>query len=715
MSSKSPQTHLYDAQKAVQHKDYALAATHFTAFLSLLPPDANPALCLLSRCTCYLELKQFEKAKEDAERILKEEDVKTNEELVPGCYSTHVAAAKVHEKLGNASESASYKTLASQLLQASAANLERSVELKEEGNELYRAGDLQGALEKYEEALKENPVAEVVLSNATQVLIKLGRLEEAEEMAERCVAAKPEWSKGWYRKGMVAMKQQRFRDAAAAFQSGLEYDPDDADLKKCYMEAARRAEKTSGRGGGFDKRLMGMMMELRHNSWDVPEWFSKNRRSVNYWSLDDQTLDIGPHLGLHAVQRITEKSMRVVYPSFKQGMVPVDAESSLKDFLVDKEVPPDTAASYILPSIPLITLAIFRTLFTQSMPSTEWSMVWTFHANPGTFTSSSLYQYIAQHRTYCALVSRDRKTVVDFLSIWAAIVDGDKGKRWFEEVVVDAEKDKAVWYTGDDEAKFLEFLEGVYGSLREGNGSDDAEINGGRVIDGKKFSKKSKGNNGGRSIDSNVRAAGGNVAMSAFKDMLVAAAIVYVCVVSSSVVELMLDVVAVVCDSVVDSTVLSTTLTVVVDSAIVVVSSFPEHHPDKHTAPPADFPHRPIEKLGIADGEVRVVDVGLVVEIMTLQDESEVEWSVVEEDDISMVVEDASLVVVVKGMKVQSMVVVVSVDVLSRVVVEDCVVVVLFVVWDVVDDGGVLQSPHRLWHPVPQYSRPVPHLEPVYV
>jgi hypothetical protein len=61
--------------------------------------------------------------------------------------------------------------------------------------------------------------------------------------------------------------------AVSAFQSGLEHNPDDPELKKAYMEACKLAEKTkspakSASGfGGFDKKMMGMMMELRYKSW----------------------------------------------------------------------------------------------------------------------------------------------------------------------------------------------------------------------------------------------------------------------------------------------------------------------------------------------------------------------------------------------------------------------------------------------------------------
>lgn len=97
--------------------------------------------------------------------------------------------------MGDASKSNHYKKLGTELLKTSAASTNKALELKEEGNELYRAGKIQEALHKYERALNLNSTDEALLSNACQVLIKLGRLDEAAIMAERCIHAKPSWNK----------------------------------------------------------------------------------------------------------------------------------------------------------------------------------------------------------------------------------------------------------------------------------------------------------------------------------------------------------------------------------------------------------------------------------------------------------------------------------------------------------------------------------------
>lgn len=89
---EDPKSILFEAQSAIAQKNWARALDSFTRLLQVVPTAGHP-LPLLSRCLCYLELNEVSKAVEDAERVLKLDDVQTPEEIIPGCYSTRVAAA----------------------------------------------------------------------------------------------------------------------------------------------------------------------------------------------------------------------------------------------------------------------------------------------------------------------------------------------------------------------------------------------------------------------------------------------------------------------------------------------------------------------------------------------------------------------------------------------------------------------------------------------
>ena len=52
------------------------------------------------------------------------------------------------------------------------------------------------------------------------------------EEADKCIALKPEWAKGFFRKGMVYFQQEKYIDAAETFYRGCELDPTDVRLSE---------------------------------------------------------------------------------------------------------------------------------------------------------------------------------------------------------------------------------------------------------------------------------------------------------------------------------------------------------------------------------------------------------------------------------------------------------------------------------------------------
>ena len=87
--------------------------------------------------------------------------------------------------------------------------------LKEEATALFRVGDLAGALEQYNEALKiasEATDSESVElrrnlhSNVSMVLLKQGDAAGAALAADQCIVLAPSWAKGHYRRGSALLQ-----------------------------------------------------------------------------------------------------------------------------------------------------------------------------------------------------------------------------------------------------------------------------------------------------------------------------------------------------------------------------------------------------------------------------------------------------------------------------------------------------------------------------
>ncbi|KAJ3206520.1 hypothetical protein HDU67_008113 [Dinochytrium kinnereticum] len=476
--SEEIQATLLKAQQAIAKQDYDAAINAFTKLIdgAKLP---NPTIPLLSRSTCYMQMKKYTEAIKDAEAAFRLEDVHTSDELLPGCYSSRTAAAarlaSAYGLMGDKAKSETYKKLTTELMKKGAKNIEEAIALKEEGNELFKAGKVAEALSKWTKGIKLDPTNTGILSNSALALTKMGKLDEAMQMADRCIAANPSWSKGWYRKGVIFMRLNRFADAVAAFQGGLECSPDDEDLKRSYMEASKAAEKSGARRQetGFDKRMIGMMMDLRHNAFDVRAFMSKSkiRSQLEYWDLK-----LAPLLSTAPIQEFFERTMRLIYPNFRKGMLPVGENP-----LLSKKSP--TWANYILPDHPLLTCLLFLRLFKTSFGlKSNWHVIWSHSIPSKPFLKSSLYPHVSTHATYAAIVSKTTGEVVDILSLWAREVGGDStedGTRWLDRLTVDVDEDadvaeklkSSVYYTCDDEAKVGEYLEYYYKSLDARGGS----------------------------------------------------------------------------------------------------------------------------------------------------------------------------------------------------------------------------------------------------
>lgn len=70
--------------------------------------------------------------------------------------------------------------------------------------------------------------------------------------AEKCIAIKADWGKGYHRKGAALHAMERYEDSMEAYVAGLKIDPNNNAMKN-GMEAMRRdaqAKMMGGSGGG---------------------------------------------------------------------------------------------------------------------------------------------------------------------------------------------------------------------------------------------------------------------------------------------------------------------------------------------------------------------------------------------------------------------------------------------------------------------------------
>ncbi|KAK9829175.1 hypothetical protein WJX72_004328 [[Myrmecia] bisecta] len=96
---------------------------------------------------------------------------------------------------------------------------------KEQGNEEFRKGNYLKAAAAYTKGLKDDSQNAVLYSNRSASLLKLNKVTKALADAEQCIACRPDWEKGYFRKACVLEAMDRLEEAQAAYQKADQLNP----------------------------------------------------------------------------------------------------------------------------------------------------------------------------------------------------------------------------------------------------------------------------------------------------------------------------------------------------------------------------------------------------------------------------------------------------------------------------------------------------------
>merc|ERR1711879_352577 len=118
-----------------------------------------------------------------------------------------------------------------------------AAEAKAKGNAFFLKKQYPEAIEWYTKAIKADPNDSTFYSNRCAAYMGLDKFNEALGDAEMCIKLQPAWVKGWYRKGAALMSLSRYEEAAMAFRKGVEYEPENDDLKQKLEDAERQAKE----------------------------------------------------------------------------------------------------------------------------------------------------------------------------------------------------------------------------------------------------------------------------------------------------------------------------------------------------------------------------------------------------------------------------------------------------------------------------------------
>ncbi|XP_055340971.1 stress-induced-phosphoprotein 1-like [Paramacrobiotus metropolitanus] len=121
-------------------------------------------------------------------------------------------------------------------------------EWKDKGNAALQANLVDEAIAAYSEGLKLDPNNEILYSNRSAAFAKKGQYDLALKDGEKAVELKPQWSKGYSRKGAALAYLKRYPDAVAAYEEGLKHEPGNQQLKDGLAEcqSAMNARPSQG-------------------------------------------------------------------------------------------------------------------------------------------------------------------------------------------------------------------------------------------------------------------------------------------------------------------------------------------------------------------------------------------------------------------------------------------------------------------------------------
>ncbi|CCW67125.1 unnamed protein product [Phytomonas sp. Hart1] len=101
-------------------------------------------------------------------------------------------------------------------------------DLKLKGNEAFKAGKYKEAIDWYTKAIATNPKPEAagsLYSNRAASWQFLGEFEKSIADSEMCIQMRPDWLKGYFRKGTALQSLNKLDESQRVFQEALKVEP----------------------------------------------------------------------------------------------------------------------------------------------------------------------------------------------------------------------------------------------------------------------------------------------------------------------------------------------------------------------------------------------------------------------------------------------------------------------------------------------------------
>ena len=125
---------------------------------------------------------------------------------------------------------------------------EKAIAAKEEGNELFKAKDFKGAIEKYTEAIKRDPTNPAYWCNRCAAHQKTLNMGDAVKDANEAIRLDPTYIKAYSRRATCEYFTKEYHKALTTYQKILDIDENNEDAKKGLHRVARIIESNMQSG-----------------------------------------------------------------------------------------------------------------------------------------------------------------------------------------------------------------------------------------------------------------------------------------------------------------------------------------------------------------------------------------------------------------------------------------------------------------------------------
>lgn len=124
---------------------------------------------------------------------------------------------------------------------------------KEAGDRSYREGRYTEAIASYQRVISEGGAEpHKVFANMCACHLQLGQLQSALSDAEACIRIKPEWVKGYLRKGSCLVRLGRKADALAAYRQVLTLERGNIEAADAIRSLQSSPQPSGPPSGGWD-------------------------------------------------------------------------------------------------------------------------------------------------------------------------------------------------------------------------------------------------------------------------------------------------------------------------------------------------------------------------------------------------------------------------------------------------------------------------------